>query len=136
MLLLRRLLVLVNVTVVPFFTPYQSLMYVATLQLSALAQHRYVPFRSAVDNGCELASLYLHSLNFLTALLQSVSRSPLTLQPLFVSLLAGNILFVAFVAGRVLLLAVRSLRGEGGLKDASTVADGDRDVPLLGRESN
>jgi hypothetical protein len=115
-LLLRRLLLVITLAVLPARSLYVPLLLLTVIQLAALLQHRFKPYRSPPLNAAELASLYLLLLIYSTALLSEAGAdsgsdaSALPLPWVATLFLLNGAFLLALLVG---LVAVIRHRAEG-----------------------
>lgn len=103
--LLRRIALVGVISFVPYWSPFLPLSLFIVIQASAMLQHFARPYAYAMDNKCELASLYILLLNYFSSTVQGFLRGSYdnAMAIWFSILLIGNIVFVLALAGRVLM---------------------------------
>lgn len=92
--LARRILLLLVLSLVPSYTPYLSLGMFFVVQLSALLQHWAAPYCSIWANRVELSSLYLLLINYLTSLILQQQSQATSVSTTDLSIWTGFLLFI------------------------------------------
>lgn len=101
--LIRRMLLVVVLAFVPYYSVFLPLAFFAVIQLSALLQHYKSPFADRYDNVSELGSLYILLVNYFTSTVHSfIGSNSAAISIWFALLLLVNVAFI-------LLLSVRSV---------------------------
>ncbi len=98
--LVRRLALIAVVALVPYYSQFLPASLFVVIQVSALAQHVYHPYRESFDNRAELASLYLLLGSYVAGFINAVLGSAGVADPSMV-LLVLNLVFVAVMLLRV-----------------------------------
>lgn len=102
-LLGRRLLLVLSVGLIPYFSAYLPLAFFIIIQGSALLLHRTHPYLRPFDNHAELASMYILLLNYFTGIILNFlgDATTATLLPFLVLLLMINAAFILVMLWRI-----------------------------------